>query len=590
MKSHSKFQEKTKIYQTFLFKHSAIICVYLISTLVNLSFRNTIPTNAGFNAPHDDLLGVRLANNILEGNWLGNWDSLTLAKPPGYSIYLSVTHFFPIQLVVLNQILFCSISLIFSFIVTKFLIRSHRIQKWIAASLYTFLIFNPYLFGIEMSRIYRTSTHTINVFAFCVIFVLLLVNLENLIKDSKDLVSKRPKIYLSAIFLGLSYSSLVLLRNESYWVLFSSLPFLTGYLLYLLRPLNKIRRRDKNLSGIILPVMALFFVSYFVPITFLGQVNNAIYGTSLLEDYYAGNFGKAIKNWQRVNVGKDSRPYVIISKTQRAAVYEVSPTASLMKDFLELPAGQGWQGQPCNSPIKLCDNAGGWVTWQIRDAALATGKIQNAVDFQEFFKTIATDIEIACTNRIFECTKPGLGVGTKSIYEMPLKSIGEYAFQNLVDYVPKNWTPTGEVSTPDSFGASAEVVNAYHKVANYDVKSSNVNELDSVHKTLFNLQQIYFPFQQVLLYFALLGFVLSFWNPRRRFIFSILGFCLTAMLANSVGVAITQVSFGWRVGTGIYLLPLAALFQIFIIIGIVALISTLEELKKLSFKRRKALQ
>jgi hypothetical protein len=94
-------------------------------------------------------------------------------------------------------------------------------------------------------------------------------------------------------------------------------------------------------------------------------VNNAKYGTTLLEDYYAGNFAKAIKSWQRVNVGKDSRPYVIISRTQRSAVYEVSPTASLMKEFLELPAGEGWQVQPCNSPTKLCDNAGGWVTWQI---------------------------------------------------------------------------------------------------------------------------------------------------------------------------------------------------------------------------------
>lgn len=590
MKFLYKIQEKPKIYQVFMIKNFAVICVYLVTTLVNLSIRNTIPTNAGSNSLHDDFLGVRLAKNILEGNWLGNWDSLTLAKPPGYSIYLSVAHYFPIQLVVLNQILFCSISLVFSLTVTKFLIQPNQIQKWIAIFLYTFLIFNPYLFGVEMSRIYRTSAHTINVLAFCVIFAILLISLENLISNSKDLVSKRPKIYLAAIFLGLSYSSLVLLRSESYWVLLSSLPFLTGYLLYLLRPLNKIRRRDKNLSGIILPVVALFFVSYFVPISFLGQVNNAKYGTTLLENYYAGNFGKAIKNWQRVNVGKDSRPYVIISKTQRAAVYEVSPTASLMKEFLELPAGEGWQVQPCNSPIKLCDNAGGWVTWQIRDAAIATGKIQNEVDFQAFFRAIATDIESACTNRIFECSKPGLGVGTKSVYEMPVNLISKYAYQNLLDWVPKNWTPTGEVSSPDSFGASAEIVNAYHKVANYDVKSSNVNEMDGARKTLFNLQQIYFPFQQVLLYFALLGFVISYWNTRRRFIFSILGFCLTAMLANSVGVAITQVSFGWRAGTGVYLLPLAALFQIFITIGILALISTLGELKKSKFKRHKVMR
>ncbi len=587
MKSHFKFQKIRKSCQSFLVKHFVVICVYLVSTLVNLSFRETIPTNAGSNSPHDDLLGVRLAKNILEGQWLGNWDNLTLAKPPGYSVYLSVAHFFPIQLVVLNQIIFCLIALVFSITITKFLIRSSQIQKWIAALLYIFLIFNPYLFGVEMSRIYRTSAHTINVFVFCAIFAVLLITLENFVTDDQDAVTRKRKIYFAVTLLGLSYSSLILLRTESYWVLLSSIPFLASYMFFLLRSLRKNRRRKKKLSGIILPMVGLMFVSYFAPISLLGQINNSKYGTQLLEDYYSGNFAKAIKSWQRVNVGKDPRPYVVISNTQRAAVYEVSPTASLMKGLLELPAGEGWQIHPCNSPVKLCDNAGGWVTWQIRDAALATGKIQNAVDFQKFFGEIATDIENACINGKFDCSKPGLGVGAKAINELPIKLIWKYSYENLVDYIPKNFVSTGEVSIPDSSGASPEVVNVYHKVANYEVNSANLKDKESTSQALINLQQIYFPIQQVLLYLAVLGFIFAFWNSRRRFIFSILGLCLTAMSANAVGVAITQVSFGWRTGAGVYLLPMNALFQVFITIGLLGLISTVAELKKSTNKRDK---
>ncbi len=64
-------------------KFVSLFVLYTLSTAANLQLRRDIPTNAGSNSPHDDLLGVRVARNILEGNWLGNWDNLILGKPPG---------------------------------------------------------------------------------------------------------------------------------------------------------------------------------------------------------------------------------------------------------------------------------------------------------------------------------------------------------------------------------------------------------------------------------------------------------------------------------------------------------------------------
>jgi len=584
MKSLSSFQDKARKYQSFKFKNLPIICIYLLSTFMNLNIRNATPTNAGSYSPHDDFLGVRLANNILEGDWLGTWDNLTLAKPPGYPLYLSIVHFFPIQIVVFNQIIFCGFSLLFSITVTKFLVPSILSGKWLALFIYTLLIFNPYLFGIEMSRIYRTSAHTINVFAFVTFLGLLFINLENLVADRRDFIKQKNRIYLIAGCLGLSYSTLILLRSESYWILLSSIPFLARYAYLLLRTQSRVKKSNQRLSKIILPIITISCLTYFAPIIVLGQLNSAKYGTSQIEDYYSGNFAKAIKAWQRVNVGKDPRPYVIISKAQRAAVYEVSSNARLMSEFLELPPGQGWLVQPCNSPIKLCDNAGGWVTWQIRDAALSTGKIHSALDFQEFFRSIAVDIESACANGKFTCTKSGLGVGTKSIGELPIDLVWGYAFQNLQDSIPKNFVPTGEIASPDSFGASAEVVNLYHTVAKYKVQNTTPKDAAMKSQTLVNLQHVFFPVQQILLCFATVGFIFGYWNSKKRFIFSMLGFILIAMIANAVGVAITQVSFGWRAGTGVYLLPINALFQIYIVIGLLSLVSTLYGLRRPSHK------
>ena len=85
--------------------------LYVFTILLNLYLRANVPTRAAFLAPHDDQLGLELASNILNGDWLGPWDNRTLAKPPGYSMYLAVAHFIPLQLVVLNQLLYIFVVL-----------------------------------------------------------------------------------------------------------------------------------------------------------------------------------------------------------------------------------------------------------------------------------------------------------------------------------------------------------------------------------------------------------------------------------------------------------------------------------------------
>ena len=93
------------------YKINYVSCLYFLVITFNLLLRANVPTRAAFLSPHDDQLGVEIASNILSGGWLGAWDSRTLAKPPGFSIYLAVAHYIPLQLVVLNQILYILVVL-----------------------------------------------------------------------------------------------------------------------------------------------------------------------------------------------------------------------------------------------------------------------------------------------------------------------------------------------------------------------------------------------------------------------------------------------------------------------------------------------
>jgi hypothetical protein len=558
--------------------------LYLVTTIANLQFRRVIPTNAGSNSPHDDLLGVRVASNLLSGNWLGNWDNLILGKPPGYSFYLYVVHFFPFQLVVFNQIVFCIFAFTFTVISRRIFLNHSKYKEVICYITYIALIFNPFLFSMEMSRVYRTSAHAIFVF----IYLVLLLSMFNEIVEYKNgikvLEAFRKKMILKITAIGLTYTGLVFLRSESFWILIASLPPLV--ILYMSKSVAISRvTKDKSFrnSAILFAFIALG--TYFIPVSLIGQINNNKYGSSLVENYYSGNFANAIKDWQRVENGKDTRPYVIVSKGQREAVYKVSKNAALMAPSLELGLGEGWQVHACNAPMKLCDNSGGWFTWQLRDAAISTGLVNNEVSFQNFFLQISQDIRVACDDQALQCGPLGLGVGAKPLRELPVAQVIDFSYANLVSSIPKNFQPAGLVATPDQYGASGEIVNLYHEVVKYRAQPMNSTNVPTDSSLLKNIEKFYFPLQTLALYVSIVGYLLAWRHKKKQLIYASLGFGTFAILLCSIGVAIAQVSYGWRV-EGPYLLPIQPILQFMICVGIFSLITMDKKMRNLVVRNK----
>lgn len=542
----------------------------IVTSYFNLRFRRSIPTNAGANAPHDDLLGIRLTQNILQNNWLGDWNNLTLAKPPGYSLYLAVVNLFPFQLVVVNQLLYCTISLLFVAKLYSFFLHKVKYGRIVVFFIYTYLIFNPFLFGSEMSRAYRTSTHSILVLLYCTIFFSLLNVVISLDLSSKN-KSYRKILAGKVVCLSLVYTSLILLRSESYWILISSLLVFAAVVFRKTRKYWKNKRAVYSLLSGSLTLLCLGFSTYLLPISIIGSLNNVKYGSSLVENYSSGNFANAIKDWQRVIAGDEIRPYVIVSKDQREAVYRVSRNAALLKSSLELAPGQGWQSQSCNAPIRLCDNSGPWFTWQVRDAAISTGLVKNEIEFQEFFKQISTDINVACQNKSLQCGQLGMGVGVKPLRELPELQILQFARDNFLTSLPFNLDKSGSIATPDQYGASPEVISEFHKVVKYRVYPQNANKDVNVSEALMFLQKVYWLTQWAFFILASLGFILAWRLKNWELIYGSLLFSIMSLALNSIGVAIAQVSFGWRV-EGPYLLAMQPLFQFYLVLGLVSLL------------------
>jgi hypothetical protein len=562
----SKFRLRDKIKA----RHWLTTSILLAITLINLQLRRGIPTFGGTNTPHDDLLGVLLAENIMAGAWLGEWNNLTIAKPPAYSLYLALSKQLPTQLVVVNQLIVCIISLVLVTILRSIFLTSSKLKDVFVVIAYSVIIFNPYLFSIEMSRPYRTSLHTILLLLYCSLFLGLLNEIRryDYISNEKRFHQWRMQSWVAA--LATTYVVLILLRSESFWILIPTILVIGSTIS--LKSIKLQRKARTQYLRMNLSFTFVAFIVYFLFISLFGQLNNTKYGSPLVENYYSGGFANAIKDWQRVENGKDSRPYVIVSRVQRQAVYEISPNAAKLKPWLEVQPGEGWQFHPCNSPIKLCDNSGAWFTWQVRDAAISTGVINNEREFQDFFQQISNDIKLACHRKEITCGASSLGVGVKSFKDLPTGKIFEYATQNVISALRLNLDSRGEVATPDRYGSGDVIVQTFHRIVNYRSDTSTLVPVPSYSETLRILQRGYIPIQVFLICLSILGYIKARSREDRVLTYGGLIFGLLGIILVSLGVSLAQVSAGWR-NEGPYLLPIQPLIQILILVGVGSLVS-----------------
>lgn len=549
-----------------------LLALYVFAGFVNLRFRADIPTHAGFYAPHDDTLGIRVASNILNGNWFGPWDNLILAKPPGYSLFLSFAHLFPIEIAIFNQIIIDVTAFFFIRLLHAIFLRHLKYGEIFSFFGFVYLIFNPFYFSLEMSRLYRTSTHAIVVLGFLVLILSAFHCIRRFESEEITFKEFKNRIRIHVVSLSLIYCFLVLLRAESYWILLSA--FLVGLVfcvpLYLKN--RKKEKRFKELRNLASSILLLSVLTYLVPISLIGQINYVKYGSSLIENYHSGNFANAIKDWQRVEEGRDPRAYIVVSNEQRAAVYGISPTAAKLKPFLELPPGESWLSQSCKSPVKLCDNSGAWFPWLLRDAAIGTGLVNNESDFQNFFKQISIDIKKACENGKLTCGPIGLGVGVKPIMELPFETVLSYIVGNSLDVIKTTFTHNGSVSNPDQFGASKDLLQLYHSVVNYKITSLQQSVNPNYVWELDFLQRVFVWINGLVYGLAFLGYLFAWKNRNRKLIFSSLGLGIVSYAICLTGVSIAQVSFGWR-SDGPYLLPLFPILQFLTLVGLMSLIS-----------------
>jgi hypothetical protein len=369
-----------------------LTCWIVLVTAVSIVLRLRAPAWLWADFGHDDELFARSAGAILDGRWLGDFDQLTLAKGPGYPIFMTFAYEARLPLKLAEHFVHLLAGAAAALAVWR--VTRSRVAGVLC---YSVIALDPAYLGATASRVSRDGTYA----SFSLLLVAGVVLFLTLVPPvvRRGLVWSALASVLGGLVLGTVAAGYYLLRDERPWLAPAVVvAALAGMASWKRTRADLLRFAGVALGGLVVAAMTLSLC-----LTWVVHRNEHHYGTSVISDLVDGDIARAYAQWQRVLAGEEV-DYVPVNRAQREAVYEISTEAAELGAVLEDPENRWLQN--CVEPG--CDYRGAFFVWAIRDAAHETGRMTSGREAQQFFGEIADDIEAACAEQL-DCSPSGLG-------------------------------------------------------------------------------------------------------------------------------------------------------------------------------------
>lgn len=384
-------------------------------------------------APLDDELMFRAARSISAGQWLGDYDYLTLSKSMFFPVWLAFLNALHIPYLLGGVGLWCAAALFAAFAFSPLWQKLPAGQgRAVTLALFAALAYLPTSWASYTLRVYRD-----NIF---------------------------PALCLLA-FAGFSAAALRVLRTDRTplwpWLLAGGLGLTAGYLnredagLFLL-PFTvlatlgmagvAVRRR----RWIRLLVQLLPYAMLAGGIGIFCALNQAYYGVFTLSDFSGGAFADAMGAMSRVSTDAED-PMLSVPADARQKLYAAVPELECLSYWLEEDP------QMINDfrDPELEDYRAGSFYWAIRRAAQYEGIYDTAAGAEEYWQTVADKVNAACEDGTLP-TRSGRRSGTtqpiRAEYVLPtlqesVRSLGwVLTFQDCAPYETLR-----SIGTPEDF-------------------------------------------------------------------------------------------------------------------------------------------
>lgn len=381
-------------------RRGAAVTAVVAATAASIALRMNAPLVLQATWHADDALFTEQASHLLNGRWLGPYSMWTIAKGPGYPIFLAVLYKAHLPLALTQH----AVHLVAAGVTAVALARLAR-SRTLGVVVYCVLALDPSYLGRWASTVSRDVLYgplSLLVVGLCLLLVAYL-----------PVVARRGTGWTVAAAvagggaLGGAAVGYYLTRDERPWLVPAVLAVGLAAVAAWRRDIGDRPTLVRCAGGALVALLVAGGTGAWA----IGQVadrNEAAYGTRVIADLAEGEIVRAYAEWQRVDVGEPV-PLVPVTRAQLDAVFEVSPSAAELEPWLSGQLVAKWVDQRCGDTIdsRTCEYSGSAFVWALREAATQTGHMRTGGDAQRYFATVADEIADAC-GRDLPCAGAGI--------------------------------------------------------------------------------------------------------------------------------------------------------------------------------------
>lgn len=356
----------------------------------------------------DDGLMMRLATSIREGNWLGEYDYLTLGKHSFFALWLAFLNVLHVNFLVGGQLLYAAACLVLLAAV-KPLFRTNAARGLVFLA----VLWLPASWAQFTLRVYRDNIYP----------ALVLLALGGLVGAFCRFAQPAKKAVPYYVVAGAALAAAWLCHEDNALLL----PFVgcaaAVYLVFLFTSKTAGQKRAK-LALLLLP-MALWAGG----IAAWKAMNYRYYGRFIVSDFSQGEFADAMGALTRVAPDAQQR-YIPIPYQTRQMLYEISPTLASIQDEIEngdMYSRYGYADKP-----EFIANG---IHWMLREAAANAGVYATPETARAFWQAVADEVNAACDAGEVPAGRKHSGVFSpvKAEYILPsLEKFGDEAAELLL--------------------------------------------------------------------------------------------------------------------------------------------------------------
>ena len=356
----------------------------------------------------DDGLMMRLATSIREGNWLGEYDYLTLGKHSFFALWLAFLNVLHVNFLVGGQLLYAAACLVLLAAVKPlFCTNAARGLVFLA------VLWLPASWAQFTLRVYRDNIYP----------ALVLLALGGLVGAFCRFAQPAKKAVPYYVVAGAALAAAWLCHEDNALLL----PFVgcaaAVYLVFLFTSRTAGQKRAK-LALLLLP-LALWAGG----IAAWKAMNYRYYGRFIVSDFSQGEFADAMGALTRVAPDAQQR-YIPIPYQTRQMLYEISPTFALLQPYIETTHNYERYGLAHRSEFM----ANG-IHWMLREAAANAGVYATPETARAFWQAVADEVNAACDAGEVPAGRKHSGVFSpvKAEYILPsLEKFGDEAAELLL--------------------------------------------------------------------------------------------------------------------------------------------------------------